>query len=421
MAGKIKAKLNTAAKLAAKKEAKQAAKEEGKNRPLTRLQRIQILLDKHPETVHRASEADTSYLLRRPTGIPSLDIALGGGFPAAAPSVIVAPEGVGKDYLLWTTMAMTQGIYGKDFAAVVYMTEFLADKRFIRDRCGLRIGMSNKEIDELNKSRVKRNLAKLTDEQAWHYQEKIGEVLLVYGATAEEGFDRILDFVKINTCQIAAVNSIGFLYTDAKEAADSLSDNPQRSSEAIALTKLSTHLATILNRGGPDGERSETAVLLINQVRAKDAPKIPGRTPTEKDKTKPAAEAHALKHGKAIELTMYNGAKLYEGDPKEGAPVIGRMKTWEITKGKLGTHEGKKGEYRYFFKTGADIEDDLITTGQEAGLIELAGTHNYTIPGLDFRANSRDKLRRALVENPEMTDFLREEVMRAAPLDFRWK
>lgn len=412
-------KKTTAEKLAEKRERKaEAAATEG---ALSRTQRIDLILNKNKGTVHRASEANTSYLLRRPTGIPTLDIALGGGFPAAAPSVIVAPDGVGKDYLLWRTMAQSQRLYGDEFAATVYLTEFLSDKRYIRDRCGLKIGMSDGEIDEINVAREKRGLDALTDEQVWHYQETEGQVLLVYGATAEEGFDRILDFVKSNTCQIAAVNSIGFLFTDAKEAAESLSDNPQQRNEALALTKFTTHLATALNRGGPNGERSETSILLINQVRSKDARAIPGRVLTERDRTKPAAEAHALKHGKAIELTMYNGAKIYNGDPAKGAPVVGRTKTWEITKGKLGTHEGKKGEFNYYFSTGADVGSDLITAGLEYDVIKLNGTHNYRIDSLGLKANSRDELRTKVLADEEIMDFLQEEVMKAAPLEFRWK
>jgi hypothetical protein len=58
-----------------------------------------------PIPVIRGSEASSSYLLRRPTGITSLDIALAGGFPGGTVSVLVGPDGVGKDFLFWTMAA----------------------------------------------------------------------------------------------------------------------------------------------------------------------------------------------------------------------------------------------------------------------------------------------------------------------------
>lgn len=388
-----------------------------------RTARLDAIIEANDGYVHRANEANMSYMLRRPTGITSLDLALGGGFPAAAASVIVGPDGVGKDYLLWRTMAVSQRLYGKDFAAAVYLTEFLADKRYIRDRCGLKIGLSDAEIDEINVELERRDRPRLTDEQAWHYQETEGTVITITGATAETGFDRILDFVKSNTCQIVAVNSIGFLFTEVKEAMESLAENPQQRNEAVALTKFTTHLATHLNRGGPDGERIETAVLLINQMRSKDPPRIPGRVPSARDKMKPAAEAWALKHAKAIELALYpvegKVGRLY--GPDDPNKLIGRKKAWEITKGKLGLHEGAKGEFDYYFTTGADIAGDLYDAAVSVGLIEAEGAWASLVVNGEviMRVNGRNAFRARLTEDPELVDFIRDACCRKAPTVFR--
>lgn len=381
--------------------------------------RISALLAAHPQYVQRASEFDTSYMLRRPTGLMSMDIGLGGGWPAAAASVLVGPDGAGKDYLLWKSMAESQQIYQDDFAAAVYLTEFLPDKRYIRDKCGLKIGLSDREIDEINLALENRGRAKLTDEQAWHYQETIGSVLTITGATAEVGFDRILDFTQTNACQIVAVNSIGFLYTEVKDAMASMADNPQQRNEAVALTKFITHLATMLNRGGPDRERNETSVLLINQMRSKDASGgIPGRILQDKDKMKPAAEAWALKHGKAIELSVWkDGPKLYDGDPaKGGAKIIGQTRRWEVTKGKLGTHEGKKGTFDYYFDKGADHTGDLLQVGLTLGVIEKNGAW---LEFADAKVQGEDKMRAKLDAQPDLREYLKEMCIRKTPLVFR--
>jgi hypothetical protein len=388
---------------------------------LPKSQRIELLLSQHPQHVQRASEANTSYLLRRPTGILGLDLDLGGGWPAAATSVIWGKDGVGKDYLLWRSMAESQQLYKDDFAAVVYLTEFLTDKRYIRDRCGLKIGMSDEEIDELNALLTARGRPKLTDEQAWYYQETQGQVITITGATAEVGFDRIIDFVSSNTVQIAAVNSIGFLHTEMKDATASIADNPQQRNEAVALTKFMTKLSTILNRGGPGGERIETAVLLLNQARTKDAPSMPGRPATEKDKMKSAADVWAVKHGKAIDLFLHNGEKIYDGgkdaNGKPSGKQVGRRKSYELIKGKLGTHEGKKGEFDYYFRTGADVIKDLVDTGVTVGAVARSGAY-YTID--DVTVQGYDKFVSHVRELEELQHMIRSSVMKKSSILFRY-
>lgn len=382
---------------------------------MSRAQRIDSIVRAHPDTVRRASSYSTSYMLRRPTGILGLDLGLGGGFPAGATSVIWGPDGVGKDYLLWRTLAESQRIFGEDFAACVYLTEFLTDKRYIRDRCGLKIGLTDGEIDEINLILESRGRPHLTDEQAWHYQEKVGEIITITGSTAEVGFDRIMDFVQSNAMQIVAVNSIGFLYTEVKEAAESFADNPQQRNEAIALTKFITKMSTILNRGGPGGERNETSTILINQARSKDAAPM-GRAPTEKEKMKSAADVWALKHGKAIDLRLHSTERLYPGG-KTTLPAIGRKKTWELMKGKLGTHEGKKGEFDYYFKTGADVVADLIDTAIALGVVDAGGGGNYEFEGMKFRG--RATFAEEVRDNEGLAIELRESCLKKTPVVFR--
>ena len=78
------------------------------------------------QAVQMASELTSSYVLRRLTGVPRLDIALAGGWPAGAVSVLCGPEGAGKDFLLWRTAARCQAIYGEDFSMAIMLTEFKA-------------------------------------------------------------------------------------------------------------------------------------------------------------------------------------------------------------------------------------------------------------------------------------------------------
>lgn len=369
--------------------------------------------------IRRASETSSSYLLRRPTGIMSLDLALAGGIPASAPVVIVGPDSAGKDYLLWRICAETQKIYGEDFAMAVYLTEFRADKRYMRDFCGLKIAMSDDELDEIDLARANMGLEPLPAEERDRYKEQVGKIFLIYGVTAEEGFDAVIDLVGTNGCQIVAVNSIGFLQTEAKEDQESFKDFAQQRNEAILLSKFLPKLAMTLNRDLPGGERNETSIILINQVRSKDNVRpIPGRPVMDRDKYRPAAEAHALKHGKALELMIHNGKKIYD---EESQTILGREKQWEFLKGKLGFHEGVKGVFKYFFDTGADVTGDLIDVCKQLGIFEVSGSWvEYSRGGETvFRCQGDGKIRAYLRDNPEVVDELRHTCFQKAGVVYR--
>jgi RecA/RadA recombinase len=367
--------------------------------------------------VRRASDMETLYLLRRPTGITSLDIELGGGFPASATTVLVGPDGAGKDYLLWITAAEVQRIYGDDFGMCIFFTEFKADKLFMRDFCGLKIAFSPKELDELDAALVKDGKPPMTKERRAELQTQVGQILIIDGVTAEKGFDAIIKLVMSNRCQMIVVNSIGSLQTEAKEEQESFEDFARQSSEATLISKFMPKLAMILNndRNG----RNETTLFLVNQMRAKrDVMPVRGRPITEKDKYEPGARVHALKHGKAIELAIHKGP--YHRDEVEKVN-IGRKIRWELTKGKLGTHDGKQGEFDFYYDIGVDKIGDLINTCLKLDVFEGTTWIKYNHEKYGFNLQGRDKVRRYINEHPELVDILRAECFRRAGVVCRFR
>ncbi len=367
--------------------------------------------------IRLAKDEDCSYILRRPTGITSLDIALAGGFPASAPSVIVGPDGAGKDYVLWRSCAEVQKTYGKDFNMVAFLTEFKLDKRFMREICGLKIAFTDEEIDELNEARTRIGMDPLTKEEKKEYTSQVGEIGVILGVTAEEGFDAILDVIESNTCQMVIVNSIGFLQTEAKEAVDSFKDFAQQRNEAMLLSKVMPALSMRLNKSSQD-DKNETAIILVNQVRSKDnAVQIRGRPTMERDTYKAGSAAWALKHGKAIELMIHKGKKHIEVDTNA---VLGREVPWELTKGKLGTHDGLKGSFDFFFDGGADVVGDLYNTAVSLGLLRVGGAWvSYEHPEYGFKAQGKSGARRKIIEDAEFYAHLRDECFKAAGVIYR--
>jgi RecA/RadA recombinase len=366
------------------------------------------------QVIQRASDMNTSYLLRRPCGITSLDIALGGGFPASAITVFVGPDGSGKDYLLWKTAAEVQKIYGDNFAMAVFLTEFKADKRFMRDFCGLEIAFSDEELDEYDEVMVKHGRPILTDEERESMKTQTGEILIIDGVTAERGFDAIMAVVQDNRFQIVVVNSVGSLQTEAKESLDSFEDFARQSSEATLLSAFIPKLSMTMNNSS--NGRNETAVFIVNQMRSKrDGAPVRGRPVTERDKYEPGAKSWALKHGKAIEITLHKGPFVYDQDKEK----VGRTTRWELTKGKLGTHDGKVGEFDFYYNDGVDVLGDLINTCKALEVVSDGRYIEYVHDEFGFKVNGRDNMRVKLIQSPELVAHLRERCFEASEILFR--
>jgi hypothetical protein len=375
-----------------------------------------------PGAVARAKDVNASYLLRRPTGIISVDIAMAGGWPASAPSVLVGPEGAGKDYLLWRTAAESQRLYGDDFCMATYFTEFKPDKRYMKEQCGFHIAFTEDEIEELDKARVEAGFNSLTAAELDYYRHEIGQFIPIMGISADKGFDEIFNILDANVCQIVAVNSIGFLQTEAKEDTESFEDFAQRSSEASLMSKVMPKLAMYMNRGcSIDGAPNETSLILVNQVRSQDQQKRPmkGMPVQDKDKYKPALASHALKHGKAIELMVHNGSNIWDGDK---AYILGRKKSWEILKGKLGTHEGIRGEFNHFYDFGADVIGDLVDTAAKYGVVTVAGSwYSMDENGFKFKTQGAAPLMSLVRKEEDLAEYLRLRCYQEAKIIYRHK
>jgi RecA/RadA recombinase len=374
-----------------------------------------------PGVIRYAQESDTSFLLRRPTGIPSLDIGLGGGFPAGALSVVVGPESAGKDYLLNRVIAMQQHLHGEHANIAILMTEFPYDKLFARKVCGVKVALTDQELQEYAEARDRAGNP-MSKEERVDLQTQVGNILLIQGVVADQGFDILMPLISSNAMQVVGINSLGVLQTQAKEDVESFQDFAQQSNEAQLISKVMPKLFSELNKTPPIGSRNETCVLAINQVRAKrDVRIIPGRPLSERERVQPATQANALKHGKAIELFVYKGAVHLDKDTKPPT-LLGREINWEITKGKLGTHDGIRGRYDFYFDGGADVVADTANTSLHYRLIKQAGAwYSYNEgDSSGFKVQGMEGLRRHLNTNPEVTNHLATECLRASGLVYRY-
>lgn len=373
--------------------------------------------------IRRASESSTSHTLRRPTGIPDLDLGLAGGWPAGALCVVTGPDGAGKDYIINCTIRELQKNYGDKMKVAIYSTEFPYDKRFARELCGVEVAFTDEELKEYNDARISQGHPALTPEECEQYQNQIGEILLIQGVIADHGLDIVLQVLETGAFQLIAINSLGVLETAAKENTDSLEEHAVQSSEASLLARFMPKMFMHLNRPLTNELRNETSLLAANQVRAnRDMPRArPGMQVPQHMKYQAGSGSRALAHGKAIDVMLHKGAP--QIDKETDPPTkIGQTINWVFEKGKLGTHDGLKGSYDFFYDGGADLAGNLLATAVRHEVIKQAGAwYSYQEDGgtLSMRAQGSDQARVAL-RDPALAKSVYDATILAAGIVCRY-
>jgi len=422
-------------KATVKKTAKKAtAKKSAKNEPVkpkTDPGSMQAWVDKMnarkefqgKAQISMASQVKTPYHLRRPTGILSLDLALGGGLHAGGAVEVHGEESAGKTYLVFHTAGTVQRIYGDEAAILIFSTEIRPDKGFAR-KAKFHIGYSPEEVEEFNHIRQLRGFPPFTQEETEDLLSQTGTVVYLSAATADVGLDIIVEALRDGRFQLVIIESLGAFLTPAQDEEDV--GKRHYAGASMLVTNFQNKVYPLFCMDRPDGSLLETTVIGINQARANmDAG-------TYGPKTKAAMGAHAWKHGQLVSIQLSQGKRI----KSEGEDDIGREVRWRLTKGKAGTHDGKTGVYDFyhvprfdpvFWKTvlekdvgGVDVNGDLIETGVALGVLEQAGAW-FSWPSKDIKGQGAHNFAGKLEEQPELFDELRDECYRAVELMVRFK
>ena len=340
--------------------------------------------------VATADKVKNPFFVRRPTGIMGLDSDLAGGFPPGI-SYISGPDGAGKSHLVFRTMAMHQRIYGERSAIALAAVEAPLDHFFMR-KLGVMVAVPDEVIEERNTWRVERGLPEFTKDEIKELKRQIGTFWDITGATMEQTFMTILEILSDKTLRehdnqfgLIAVDSINALIPKAWGEKD-LDEEKRRAAHATCMTNFFGQyfpLATSL-----DGDQMYTTLLFTQQVRANAAkanalPHIAKFLPDYA----PAQGAWMGKHGKLIDLMIWPGQKKKsKKDEDEGggkSETVQKMFSWELLKGKAGTHEGKTGEISFDFGTEdfIDLQRSVLLSGMRCGVFkEKEGLITYVNP-----------------------------------------
>jgi RecA/RadA recombinase len=372
--------------------------------------------------IKMASEVKTPYHLRRPTGVLGLDIGLGGGFPAGGLIVVHGAESVGKTWLAYVTAGQLQKNYGEDANIFMLAVEIRPDKSFARmaEFC---IAYSNDEIVEYDALRQAQGQLPFTEEDITDLKKQVGNVVVVSADNAQTGLDVLVDALESGIFQIAIIESLGALLTpDVEEG--SVGDK-HYAGTARLLTQFQNKVGPLYIMDRPDGSMLETTIFGIDQARANI-----GAGKYDPD-TKAAIGAYAWKHGQLVAVELDRGATIRE-DPS--LPPTGRTVKWKLTKGKVGTHDGLRGDYDYhhlpkvepvFWRDvettwfgGIALFDEMVVVAKK---LEVATVGGSWVTWGERRYNGMSKFAQAVAEDAELAAELRAECLKKAGILARYR
>jgi len=413
--------------------------DKGGDRPLSASEKVQAYVKsvsvnpryKGKVQVRLAKDYKTPFNLRRPTGLLSLDLALGGGFPAGGCSQVYGARSSGKTHICFCVAGQIQKHYGNNSVILIAMSEMRSDVGFAR-MSGVCVRYSDYEIEEYDKIRKNKGLPPFTSEERADLQKQIGEVIFTGGNTGGDVLDGTLEALDRmgNVCQLVIVDSLGSLLTPDQEA-KSVSDKHYGGSSGL-LTIWQNKLQPKFVNDLPDGTMLETTILGINQVRALIGSPMP-------NSTRPAAGAKSWEHAQLTNVELKTSEPLW-ADTKHNEQS-GKVIKWGVKKGKAGTHDGAKGEFDWYYfphhdpvfwkdvvensvSYGADKISDLINVCKKLGVIEMGGPWRYIkddAGNLLVRTQGDEPLVERVLEDPELEARLRESCLKSSGLTVRYK
>lgn len=399
--------------------------------------------------IQRGIEMEGRMDLRRPSGIADLDVACGGGIPAGGLSQIDGPEGVGKNLLLNHYYAQNQKIHGDDSNIFMLCLEFNYDKMFGR-ACGVQVALSPYEIEAIGR-KMHHEGVELTAEDVEDLQTQIGKFHIFRGANSERLLDGVVEAVRLNSYQIGGIDSWDAMLTVADEEKD-LEESAKVADASNVQTRWMRKVQSALTpqkicpecfsrplgfkRFGKNNYKyscpddgckwegkdpymweNETTLIGIRQVRANL------NRANMRSREYKVGGAWALKHGKLIDIQLRPGE--FTRDKTTGEKICKEI-VWEITKGKAGTHEGKKGMYKYYYNPPEiDIASNLVALCVSRDILKYEAKKwvvkfdaETTLTEDQMVFGSRETFQRAVEDDPEFASELRRIALVKAGLGY---
>jgi len=347
-----------------------------------------------------AAEVAPTYSLRRPFGIPSLDIDLRGGMPAGTVAQMYGKDGSGKNYLTNCAIKKLQDNYGD--AAKVFILSFGYE---IDKTAMLMAGVHMPYTKDIKEAGIKED-----DPKYAHLFEPKGELIIISTGMdkrskshpAESMMEAVLACVETGEFQLGIVDEMPAAMTAHSRAIKHFGDKGQPGGVASLLSDFQRNY----HRAMEEVTGNETNLVIINQMRARIGR---GQGPTTTQ-----GLGWALRHLKAVDIHLKPVGQLKVAEQK-----IGKRIHYLVDKGKCGLSEGGEGEYNFLFYHGADIHFDILNLGADLGVIEKRGTSYYYFHDVDGevqKVQGLSQFKNYCDENPDALQYFYDQVMVAAGL-----
>ena len=324
---------------------------------------LAFLMHRFPGRVMEGNKYTMPWVLRRlPTGLASLDIALGGGLPAGVFSMFIGQPSCGKNMLAGCVIARQQDIWKDELRVAVCTTEGVWDKTQARFQ-GIQVAYSEEEIEAMSRARARAgrpfNAAELAD-----LRHQVGRFFVTQqGLPSDVMLEMALEFVRSRKFHVVLIDSFGAMLSE-DDLVKALTDNDRVSGPAGLQSRFATRVMQAL---GPDkdGRPNMTCVIGINQVRDN----IDRSNPNSPKTKEPGA--WALKHARGLCIEL--ARKGWQNAEKGSRERVGKDVGWSIVKQKAGGHEGASGDFLYSMTRGPDFARDVLETAVDLGVISRSG------------------------------------------------
>lgn len=262
-----------------------------------------------------ASELDTELHLV-PTGVPSFDKLMGGGFARGKITILSGQPSMGKSTVAYGAIAEAQKM---GLIPLLYDVEYAYDRQYAES-----IGIDPKRLQVLREE------------------------------YAEDGLDAVLEAVSSGKYPLIVIDSIGALLsrTVAEKTTGEKTIGAQASLVSTFIRKAVPKLS--LRNVALVCITHEFTDLMSGKVMASGGAKL---------------MYHASQH---LRLKQKFGVVLKQGDQKIGKVIVAEMK-----KNKLTSTESKEAEAHFLYDSGFSKTADLLDTALEKGIISRKGNTYY--------------------------------------------
>lgn len=310
--------------------------------------------------VKLSDQVDQVHYIRRPFGIPDLDLCIAGGCPAGAIVQLFGVDGAGKNFMADCLIRNVQATYGDD-AAVAFISFGYGYDKDRGHQNGVFVAMSDAEVARLKKGKS------LSDDEVYRRKKSVGAFIEICRGDTKEAEEKPAENLLEATLQLIRSGEFQLIIIDEANAAPtgalmekSMYENPRQAHNATLLTQFVAKFFSAIATPLADGRQNETTVVVILEARSKIGGFSPDPNALEQ------TGGFALKHAKALDIEVKKGAPILIDKRK-----IGKEVPWRVLKAKLGSHEGYSGTFPLMFSTEPDSGGALVGGALLAIAVEL--------------------------------------------------